>query len=112
MFNFRYAFLRSASVQAPSASIIYKARPKTAKRPKATPAVPNSLATFTAAAAALDEVVEAAVPVAVPEPVAVAVLEAVPEEAELLEELTTRAEAFLDPQMKDWQKVWPAKSLG
>lgn len=63
-------------------------------------------------AAAAAELVEAAVEVvAVPEPLEVA--EAVVREEEALaDELEPRAVAFFCPQVKDWQKVWPAKSLG
>jgi len=89
---------------------VYKARPKTAKRPKARPAVPKSFATLMAAAAALELVLVAAVPVAVPEPVAV--LDAVVEDAALADAEAARAEAFFFPHTKDWQKVWPARSLG
>jgi len=59
----------------------YKARPKTAKKPKARPAVPKSFATLRAAAAALEVVLAVALPVDVPE--LVAVLDAVVEDAEL-----------------------------
>jgi hypothetical protein len=73
--------------------------------------VPNSWATLIAAAEALELVAAAEEPVVVPE--LLGVLEAVPAEAEALEEeLATRAVALRDPQTKDWQKVWPAKSLG
>lgn len=63
-------------------------------------------------AAAAPELVEAAAElVAVPEPLEVA--EAVVWEDEALaEEVAARAVAFLVPQVNDWQKVWPAKSLG
>ena len=60
------------------------------------------------AAAALPDAEEAA-------PLAVA--EALPAAADAEEELlpepaTNSAVAFLEPQTKDWQKVWPARSLG
>lgn len=63
-------------------------------------------------AAAAPELVEAAAElVAVPEPLEVAEAVVLEEEA-LAEEVAARAVAFLVPQVKDWQKVWPAKSLG
>lgn len=49
--------------------------------------------------------------VAVPEPLEVAEAVAWEEEA-LADEVEPRAVAFFVPQTKDWQKVWPAKSLG
>lgn len=63
-------------------------------------------------AAAAPELVEAAAElVAVPEPLAVAEAVVFEEEA-LADELEEIALAFLVPQVKDWQNVWPAKSLG
>jgi hypothetical protein len=63
-----------------------------------------------ATAAALDAVEDAAELEAVLEPEPAAVLLAVL--AALEEEAALTAEAFFSPQAKDWQKVWPLRSLG
>jgi hypothetical protein len=96
----------------------YKASPKRASKPTATAPVPYSLPSLSAAAAAEDveaaaePVEDAEVPEAlpdaegVPEPTVPLLLPLPPDVVEV------DIEAFFDPQMKLWQKVWPARSFG
>jgi len=69
------------------------------------------LATPNATAAALEAVADEAEPLLVDvDPALPLVLEA--EELEPEEPPPAVREAFLVPQMKDWQNVWPLRSLG
>ena len=100
-------------------SVAYRAKPKTATRPATRAPVPYSRARLMAAdfavADADADAVEAAVPDADPDAAVVAAPPAAPPDVllaaalELLdatdEELLAAAEAFLLPQVTDWQEV-------